>query len=63
MTNDAYFCRLGAVSNILTSAALLRLQGELAKDGRETSKVSSKMQEKSPSGKAVRAKPLEKSKG
>ncbi|KAI0522681.1 hypothetical protein KFK09_005066 [Dendrobium nobile] len=54
--------RLGADANNLTSAALLRLQGELAKDGRETSKVSSKMRQKLPSGKAARAKPSEKSK-
>ncbi|XP_028551372.1 chaperone protein ClpD, chloroplastic [Dendrobium catenatum] len=54
--------RLGADANNLTSAALLRLQGELAKDGRETSKVSSKMRQKLPSGKAARAKPPEKSK-
>ncbi|KAK8939609.1 hypothetical protein KSP40_PGU006334 [Platanthera guangdongensis] len=54
--------RLGTDANKLTSAALLRLQVELAKDGREPSTVSSKMQQKSPSGKTARVKPSEKQK-
>ncbi|KAK8914500.1 hypothetical protein KSP39_PZI023431 [Platanthera zijinensis] len=54
--------RLGTDANKLTSAALLRLQVELAKDGREPSTVSSKMRQKSPSGKIARVKPSEKQK-
>lgn len=39
--------RLGAKVNQLAAVAVSRLQGELAKDGREPSRVSDEMQEKS----------------
>ncbi|KAG0462875.1 hypothetical protein HPP92_021351 [Vanilla planifolia] len=45
--------RLGVDASKLTSAALSRLQGELVKDGRESSKVSSKIRKKSLSGKVA----------
>ncbi|XWS51537.1 hypothetical protein CRYUN_Cryun12cG0184600 [Craigia yunnanensis] len=45
--------RLGANVNHLAAAAVTRLQGELAKDGREPSVTSKKMREKSLSGNAA----------
>ncbi|XP_072979973.1 chaperone protein ClpD2, chloroplastic [Typha angustifolia] len=44
---------LGADLNHLASVALSRIQGELAKDGREPVASSPKLREKSPSGKAA----------
>ena len=56
-------CRLGADVNFLATIALSRLQGELAKDGRDSSKISQKMREKSPTGKSGLVKSSEKTKG
>uniref|UniRef100_A0A1D1YXZ2 Chaperone protein ClpD2, chloroplastic n=1 Tax=Anthurium amnicola TaxID=1678845 RepID=A0A1D1YXZ2_9ARAE len=44
---------LGADLNLLASAALSRLQGELAKDGREPSSPPQKLREKFPAGKST----------
>ncbi|XP_020246165.1 chaperone protein ClpD2, chloroplastic [Asparagus officinalis] len=53
---------LGADINFLATIALSRLQGELAKDGRDSSKISQKMREKSLTGKAALVKSPEKPK-
>ncbi|XP_058092792.1 chaperone protein ClpD, chloroplastic [Magnolia sinica] len=54
--------RLGVNIDDLASAAVSRLQGELAKDGREPSVASNKMREKSSAGKAAVVKSSDKSK-
>ena len=54
---------MGADVNYLATIALSRLQGELAKDGRDSSKISQKMLEKSPTGKSGLVKSSDKTKG
>ncbi|MBA0790048.1 hypothetical protein Gohar_014718 [Gossypium harknessii] len=55
--------RLGANINHLAAEAVTRLQGELAKDGREPSLSSKKMSEKSSSGNAAVLRSPDKTKG
>ncbi|XP_017973636.1 PREDICTED: chaperone protein ClpD, chloroplastic [Theobroma cacao] len=55
--------RLGADLNHLADAAVTRLQGELAKDGREPSVPSKKMREKSLSGNATVLRSPDKARG
>ncbi|XVF11332.1 hypothetical protein REPUB_Repub08aG0018200 [Reevesia pubescens] len=55
--------RLGANVNHLAAAAVTRLQGELAKDGREPSVSSKKMHEKSLSGNAAVSRSPDKARG
>lgn len=55
--------RLGADVNQLAAAAVTRLQGELAKDGREPSVSSKKMHDKSSSGNAAVLRPPDKARG
>ncbi|OMO94797.1 Chaperonin ClpA/B, partial [Corchorus capsularis] len=55
--------RLGANVNHLAAAAVTRLQGELAKDGREPSVSSKKMSEKSNSGNAAALRSPDKARG
>ncbi|OMO52318.1 Chaperonin ClpA/B [Corchorus olitorius] len=55
--------RLGANVNHLAAAAVTRLQGELAKDGREPSVASKKMSEKSNSGNAAALRSPDKARG
>ncbi|KAK8287358.1 hypothetical protein V6Z12_D07G053300 [Gossypium hirsutum] len=55
--------RLGANINHLAAEAVIRLQGELAKDGREPSLSSKKMSEKSSSGNAAVLRSPDKTKG
>ncbi|XP_031277262.1 chaperone protein ClpD, chloroplastic [Pistacia vera] len=55
--------RLGVSVNHLADVAVSRLQGELAKEGREPSLASKGMHEKPPSGKAAGLRTFEKTRG
>lgn len=63
MGSDYCDFRLGANVNNLATVAVSRLQGELAKDGRELPAASKKLREKSFPGKVTIDRSSEKAKG
>lgn len=58
-----YYFRLGVNANDLATVAVSRLQGELAKDGRDPPTSSKRMREKSVPGKVTIDRSSEKAKG